>query len=247
MSDFFGEEDISREAREIVGRGVFEGPIGWNGYVNVFISEQGALERAIKMLSDTKGGIDKAIKGAMSSATSYLRSNSIKIARERYAISSKNIRDNENASISYRYNQGIQAIIDFSGYRIPLYRFDGAAPAQPTKDTSRLVNVAIHGKWRKTHPSIAARGHVLKSTSPYTFQNAFVARMPSTGHVGIFERTGGMTPKTENEEIEELFGPSVPEMIGNEQVKEKLAQSAVKKFEERLDHEVLRILNGWGM
>lgn len=243
---FFGEADISREAREILGRGLFEGPSAGGAFINVFVSEQGSLERAIKALSGVEGGIDEAIKRAMSRATSYLRTSSSKIARERYAISSKNIRDNENVSISYHYSQGVQAIVHFSGYRIPLYRFDGAAPAQPTRDTSRLVNVQIHGKWRKAHPGITARGHVLKGTSPYPFENAFVARMPSTGHVGIFERTGGMTAKTQNEEIEELFGPSVPQMIGNEAVKEKLAQAAMEKFEERLDHEVLRILNGWG-
>ena len=37
----------------------------------------------------------------------------------------------------------------------------------------------------------------------------------------------------------------VPQMLGNEEVTEKLAEKAMEKFEERLDHEVNRILNGW--
>lgn len=47
-------------------------------------------------------------------------------------------------------------------------------------------------KWRMVHPGAAAYGHVLKSTSPKRFPSAFVAKM-SSGHTGIFERTGGMT------------------------------------------------------
>ncbi len=42
------------------------------------------------------------------------------------------------------------------------------------------------------------------------------------------------------------MGSSVPQMLGNKEVEEKLAHESMEKFEERLDHEVLRILNGWG-
>ena len=94
------------------------------------------------------------------------------------------------------------------------------------------------------YPSVAAAGHVLKSTSPYTFERAFVARMGSTGHLGIFERTGGMT-SNDRDEIEELFGPSVPQMLGHEDVEKKLAEDAMQSFEKDLDHAVLAILSGY--
>lgn len=42
------------------------------------------------------------------------------------------------------------------------------------------------------------------------------------------------------------MGSSVPQMIGNEEVLQKISKEAAEKFEERLEHEVLRILNGWG-
>jgi hypothetical protein len=35
-------------------------------------------------------------------------------------------------------------------------------------------------------------------------------------------------------------------MLGSPGVAEQLAHESMEKFEERLDHEVLRILNGWG-
>lgn len=102
----------------------------------------------------------------------------------------------------------------------------------------------LQGKWKLLYPSVPAHGHVLKSTSPALFQHAFVSRMKSTGHTGIYERTGGMT-SNDKDEIKELFGPSVPQMLGSSEVAEKLSAAAMDKFEERLDHEINAILNGW--
>lgn len=244
------EEDIVRAARVHVGGGEFEGPTSCGGVVNVTAAGQDALERAMAMLANIQGGLDKAVRSAMARAASQLRTNSAKAARERYDISAANIRDSENASISYSYQNGVQAVIRFAGQRIPLFRFGGASPKVPTQSTNQSFGVMIgtgaggEGVWRYLRPSIPARGHVLKSTSPTQFSRAFVAKMPS-GHIGIFERTGGMT-SNQKDEIEELFGPSVPQMLGNEEVRERMAQDAMEKFEERLDHEVLRILNGWG-
>ena len=93
------------------------------------------------------------------------------------------------------------------------------------------------------HPGAAAYGHVLKSTSPKQFQNAFVAKM-ANGHIGIFERTGGMTGN-DLDEIEELYGPSVPQMLGNQEVAEQLTGEAMESFEKNLDQYVYALLNGY--
>lgn len=93
-------------------------------------------------------------------------------------------------------------------------------------------------------PAPTGIGHVLNMTSPYRFRNAFIAGF-SSGHVGIFESTGGITSGGHNQ-IKEVMGLSVPQMIGKDEVAEKLSKESMGKFEERLDHEVLRLLNGWG-
>lgn len=102
----------------------------------------------------------------------------------------------------------------------------------------------VNGKLRPVHPGIAASGHQLTSTSPTTFDNAFVAQMKS-GHIGIFERTGGKTSGGDAE-IKELMGSSVPQMLGNDEVRESLAEKTAAKLDERLEHEVNRILSGFG-
>ncbi len=138
---------------------------------------------------------------------------------------------------------GLTATVSFRGTRIPLHRFGGASPAAPKQDTGRTVPAMINGRWVRVHPGAAASGHQLRSTAPTRFEHAFVARMRS-GHVGIFERTGGVTADG-GDEIRQLMGSSVPQMIGSEEVSGKLSEAAMRKFDERLEHEISRIINGW--
>lgn len=241
------ESGISAEARVHVGGGQYAGPTNGGGFAGIQLSASGqeAIDRAARLLAGVEGGVEKAVRSAMSRAVARLRSSNVKAVRERYAISAANIRESENVQVSYSYDSGVQAFVRFSGARIPLFRFDGASPHQPTRDTSgRLPVMSGENHWRLMYPSVAAAGHVLKDTSPYSFEKAFVARMGSTGHIGIFERTGGMTSNGKDE-IEELFGPSVPQMLGSEDVEKALAEDAMKSFEKDLDHDVLAILSGY--
>lgn len=240
----FSDSDISREARIHVGGGEYKGPHAGGLPVDLTVAGQEAVERAERLLGNIPGGVEKAVRSAMARSASHLKARSSKVSRERYDIKAANIRDAENAKVSYSYQNGVQAHIVFSGRRIPLYRFGGASPSVPTKDPGGRGPVMFGPeKWGLLFPSVPARGHVLKSTSPALFRHAFVARM-KTGHVGIYERTGGMTSH-DKDEIEELFGPSVPQMLGHQEVAEKLTGEAMETFEERLGHEINAILNGW--
>lgn len=202
------------------------------------------FKEAEQQLADIPGGMERALKSAIKRSVSYLRTQSTKEIRERYDITRKNIRAEQNVKVRYRYFNGIEAQITFRGNKIPLYRYGGSSPKKPTVNAEKTVMAIVNGKLRPVHPGIAASGHQLVSTSPTTFDNAFVAQMKS-GHVGIFERTGGKTA-TGDAEIKELMGSSVPQMLGSEEVRESLGQKTYDKFEERLSHEVNRILAGLG-
>ena len=201
------------------------------------------LDRATKLLAGIENGTDRALKSAMTRAVSYLRANTAKAIQQRYAISAGNIRSEENVKVTYTYQQGVQASILFNGNKIPLFRYAGASPGGPAFDQSVLEKVMIGGAWKTVHPGITAAGHQLKSTSPERIPDTCVAGMGS-GHTGIFERTGGATA-SDGDAIREIMGSSVPQMLGSEEVSEKLGQETMEKFEERLDHEIIRILNGW--
>lgn len=243
-------DQISREARIHIGGGQYAGPERASNFVHVGIAGQDTLARVERLLAGIPGGVEKAVRSAASRASARLRSASVKAIRERYAISAANVRANENIQIRYDYRNGVRVSVCFYGRLIPLHRFDGAAPSVPTPDTSRRFGV-MHGflaggeeKWHLMYPGVPAHGHVLKGTSPATFPHAFVARMNSTGHIGIYERTKGMTSRGKDE-IEELFGPSVPEMLGSQEVAEKLVKEASDSFEKNLEHNINAILYGY--
>ena len=204
----------------------------------------GSLERAEKLLAGITNGVETATKAAMVRTVSHLRTNSTKRIRERYAISAANIRANENIKISYRMGGGIQANVLFSGTKIPLFRYSGASPKSPQFQGERLVHAIVNGQWKTVHPGVPGAGHQLVSTGPTTFQNSFVASF-RPGHTGIFERTGGAT-STGGAEIKEIMGSSAAQMVGNEEVLENLSEDASNMFETRMDHEIARILAGWG-
>ena len=164
-----------------------------------------ALDHATKVLAGIPDGVNKAIRSALPRTVSSLRGESVRAIQTKYDISAENIRSKQNISIKYSYGTLSEAYIMFSGRKIPLYRYNGTSPKNPTVNTSRM----------------------------------------KSGHVGIFERTGGVTAGG-RDQIKELQGLSVPQMLGNESVQNHLADKASQKFEERMEHEILRILNGWG-
>lgn len=216
--------------------------------MNITFAEVGRakLTEAEKLLAGIPNGVERAVKSAMTRATAHLRTNAVREVRKRYAISAANLRTEDNCKIRYSYSGGgVQATISYNGEKIPLYRYAGASPSAPTYDRQKLVNVIINGNWRKVHPSVGAKGRQLNASSPTTpKEGAFVARFAS-GHTGIFYRTGGMT-NNDRPEIREVMGSAFAQMLGNEEVAQRLAEGAMEKFEERLDHEVYRLLNGFG-
>lgn len=220
---------------------------GITGSVTVTVNEaagQAAIERAKALLSNIPGGVDKAMKAAMSRTVQRLRSESNKAIQEKYDISDAGIRSEKNVRVRYSYQNGVQATVTFSGRKIPLYRFGGAYPKVPTQDIAAgRKPVMVKGAWTMQYQGVAARGHQFKDTGPTQFMDAFVAQMKS-GHIGIFERTGGATSEG-SDAIREIMGSSVAQMVGKPQVAEELTKGAYQTFKTELDKAVYHILTGW--
>ena len=220
---------------------------GITGSVVVTVNEaagQAAIERAKTLLAGIPGGVDKAAKAAMSRTVDRLRRDSNQAIREKYDISDEGIRAEKNVRVRYSFQNGVQATVTFSGRKIPLYRFGGAYPKVPTQDIAAGKKpVMVKGAWTMQYQGMAARGHQFKGTGPTQFMDAFVAQMKS-GHIGIFERTGGSTSEG-SDAIREIMGSSVAQMVGNQQVAQRLTEGAYKTFETELDKAVYRILTGW--
>jgi len=72
------------------------------------------------------------------------------------------------------------------------------------------------------------------------YDDAFIAEMKS-GHIGVFRReTSKHLP------ISEYMGLSAAHMVRETAVAERIQEKALKAVEERVMHEVERILGGYG-
>lgn len=195
------------------------------------------LEKAEVMLRGVGGGTNKAVKSAMQRAVSKLKTGTSKAVMERYAVSASVAKS--SPAIRYTIGDGVSVEILWKGGRIYLSRFKGSSTS-PAWDTSRRVPVMKNDKEVWVHPGLEAKAHVLTTTSAETLTNTFVAHFKS-GHSGIFERTGGQTGSGA-EKITEKMGLSVPQMVKNEEVYDSISEETMQTLEERLNHEILRLL-----
>ena len=62
----------------------------------------------------------------------------------------------------------------------------------------------------------------------------------NAGRMGVFERVGASRLP-----IEQKFGPSAAHMMEDEEVTKQMEEHIVETFNDRIEHEIDRILNGW--
>ena len=189
--------------------------------VGVYIIDDvgdGSIDRVTKMLAGISHGVDKAMGSAIKRAASSGEAYAARVIRDEYHVSASDFKQ-YTKSKRHIITQGGSTTVDieFKGFHIPLLKFD----TKFGKDGRVTTRV--------------------KRTSGKTvLDNAFKATMPS-GHIGIFERVSG-----ERNPIEEKFGPSTPQMMSyNDDISQEIGDKVRETFEERIEHEMNAILNGW--
>lgn len=202
-----------------------------------------ALDRVRLILHGVPGGVEKALRGIISRAASTVRKTTIEGITSVYDIKQKDIRDRKNTTINMRTKKadgGIVSEVKYSGGKIPLYRF-GVKPKDP-KPQNYFVPVYLDERWVMVRPggTVSARQ---RKDKPYTkYENGFVATMSaSSGHAGIFERKRKYSNK-----ITEIMGASTAQMADNAVVIEKVEAAAEETIVKRTEHEISRILHGYG-
>lgn len=107
------------------------------------------FQNAEQMLADVPGGMERALKSATKRAVSFLRTQSTKEIRQRYDISRKNIRAEQNIRVNYRYFNGVEARVSFRGNKIPLWRYGGSSPKMPTVNPDKTIMAIVNGNLRR--------------------------------------------------------------------------------------------------
>ncbi|GIO09666.1 hypothetical protein J31TS6_56940 [Brevibacillus reuszeri] len=190
-----------------------------------FTAEQ--IEKAERLLQHIPGAAPKALSRAMNRAVDSAKTEASRKARETYHVKHKDVLDTINVSKSSPSN--LQAMVLSRGHVLALTKFQvRAGKPQPAR--------AAAMRWDKGRPfKIVVR---VKRGDGGPIKKAFVAQMKS-GHLGVFHRVN-----KKRLPLVQRFGPSVPEMLGNIKVTDAVDRRAEAVMDERLDHEIRRILEG---
>jgi len=183
-------------------------------------SEQ--IDRVNLILSGIPGGAQKAFSSVIRRANSTVKAETVRQITSTYAISAQNARSGGNIQARVQKSDGgVVGTVSFAGYKLPLYRFN----VSPTLPIQRAT----------------VKAAVMKGNAQTPFTHAFIARMKN-GHTGMFEReTGSSFPVTE------FMAQSTAQMAGNDEVLEHVSEKAQETINKRIEHEITRILNGYGM
>lgn len=193
------------------------------------------IERVEALLAGVPKGAERALSNAMNRGLSKMKTGAAKKVREVYAVQSSAINEATNTRVRKTSAGNLAGFISFAGYKIPLYKF---------KVTPKAPGI------RKRVQATVKKGE------GGTFEDAFIAQM-STGHIGVFERTGTFDSDNarlkkygkqnkHTESIEQKMGLAMGQMIGNQKVIEELEKEAQKMVDERIVHEIDRLLNSYG-
>lgn len=170
------------------------------------------------LLSEVPKGPEKAFTGAINRALTRARTVIFKEVQGTYAIKKKVLDEYTKTDIQKASTADVCGIIRFAGTQIPLFKYDPTNPKYP-----------IQGMTVRAGQKTAT-----------VFENAFIAKMKS-GHLGIFERTSKPSLP-----IKEIMGSSMQAMAGSKEIMEKATEEANKTLDNRIDHEIHRLLNGYG-
>lgn len=191
--------------------------------ITVDIAEEG-FDRVSALLAGIPGGANRAVGSALARAAAAGKTVAKRAVTQEYAISSSEFSNRTKNINNIQRGSNGEVSINF-GYRgsvIPLRVFDTKVDR-----SGRVVTRVVT--------------RVKKSGARQALDHAFEAKMGS--HYGIYERQG-----EKRFPVKELFGPATPQMMySNENVMDSIEEKMASTYEERIEHEITRILNGWGV
>lgn len=176
------------------------------------------LERINKIMAGIPGGAFKVTYSALKRAADTAKTKAGQFAAAEYTIGKGDFMRNVTEKVNASGGAGGVASIKiaYGGHVLSLLDFDTRVSRNGTVTTK-----------------------VMRNGGASTLRHAFTAKM--FGSAGVFERVGN-----ERFPVEQKFGPSTGHMMRNEKVVEQMDKTIQETFYRRIDHEILRVLNGWG-
>lgn len=193
--------------------------------VNVDVSDA-QLKKAQDMLGHIPGGAEKAIARAINRAITAANTEATKQIQGQYVLKGKKVITQAKSVARRATKSSLSAIIEAKGSPIPL----GAFLTNPRKPPRRRPKGSLFARVK------ADGGGQIKGAFITTVQTGHIG----VHHAGVFVRSKGNASLP----IRQLYGPSVPQMLGNREIQDFLVKRAKLVLDERLDHEIDVMLRG---
>ncbi len=176
------------------------------------------LDRVNKLLAGVPGGVWKATSAALRRAGDTAKTKAGQFAAAEYAINKGDFMRNVTTKSHIKSEAGgvVSMSFSYAGNLLPLLTFN----TKFSRDGRVQTQVKRNG-------------------GAATLEHAFVASI--FGPVAVFERVG--SPRFP---VEQKYGPSTGHMMQNEKVIENMDETIRSTYDARIEHEILRVLNGWG-
>ena len=177
-----------------------------------------SLDRINKLLAGIPGGAIKAASSALKRAGEAAKTQAGRFAAAEYTINKGDFMRNTTIKTkSSATTAGVASMsISYAGNVLPLLTFN--------------TSYARDG---------SVRTQVKRNGSAELLEHVFVAKISC--HTGAYERLG-----LSRFPLEQKYGPSTGHMMRNEDVIEQMDETVRETFERRAEHEIMRVLNGWG-
>ncbi|PWK16066.1 phage tail protein [Tumebacillus permanentifrigoris] len=183
--------------------------------IDVEISDN--IQQSMKYLESAPQKVRRAFSAALNRTAAGVRTEAVKAARSTYEIRAADVRQTIRFTRASAKDTSLE--LSSKGGNIPLIRFN-VKPKNPPKKQPRVLKASVK-----------------KGGGVKPIRGAFVTRIG--GHVGVLTRIG-----RKRLPIKELYGPAVPQMLGEIGVKEHIEKEAERRLLERFDHELKRALGG---
>lgn len=175
-------------------------------------------EKLEKLLSGIPGAAPKAASRAINRALESAKAEAVRAVRQEYTVRATDVR--KTITITKSTPESLEGRVTSTGQVIALSKFQ-ISPSKPVKRHKSPV-----------------KAQVKREGGRKPLGRAFVAKMNS-GHIGVFTRkTAKRFP------IEQLYGPSIPQMLGSETVTGFVEEKAMETLDKRLEHEISRVMEG---
>lgn len=170
------------------------------------------LERAQAVLKHIPGAYNRAVNSALRRTLQQMKTQAAKLTREKYYLKSGEI----NKTLSVRVS-GMRGRVTSRGKKLPITDYY----VSPKSRVKRMKGIRA----------------AVKRDGIKFINKAFLIRLGGGGKYYPYVRVGRA-----KWDIRRIMSPAVPQAMGNDEILTELEEYAGEKFNERLQHEVMRML-----